>query len=85
MSAMIARTLKSLDKLKSVENPAAVLGTFNDGKSIAPFAVEPVSSLVSQGIILGSNGKFLPRNKANRAETAVATYRLFKMQSQGSK
>ena len=77
MAAMIARTLKVVEKRMIVDKPADVLKQFKDGTRIAPFAQEPIASLVTLGILKGSNGNFIPRGKATRAETAVATYRLF--------
>jgi chitodextrinase len=79
MAAMIARTLKALEKRSIVDNPTQVLNQFKDGTKVAPFAQEPIASLVNLGILKGSNGNFIPRGKATRAETAVASYRLFQL------
>jgi hypothetical protein len=79
MAAMIARTLKVIEKRKIVDNPADVLKQFKDGTKVAPFAQEPIASLVNLGILKGSNGNYIPRGKATRAETAVASYRLFQL------
>ncbi|MDI3480736.1 MAG: hypothetical protein PWQ97_391 [Tepidanaerobacteraceae bacterium] len=56
------------------------LARFKDGSSIASWAMDYAATAVKEGIITGSDGgRFLPEQKASRAETAVILYRLYKL------
>jgi len=53
--------------------------SFTDKDDISPWAKESVSLTTKLGITLGSDGKFLPRSNATRAQGAVMLYRLYKL------
>ena len=76
MMTMTARALKALNKLEA-EGTAADLDKFADANEIASYAVESVAALVKDGLIVGSDNKLNPGEKAIRAEVAVLMYRVF--------
>ena len=56
-----------------VELPLAdisVLSSFNDTAELSPYAIEPVASLISYGLIEGSGGYIYPKSEMTRAEMA---------------
>lgn len=55
------------------------LAKFKDKNSIAPWAEETASIAVYNGVIDGSNGKFMPKQNATRAEAAMMLYRLYEL------
>jgi len=73
---MTARALKALNKLEA-EGTAADLDKFADAGEIASYAVESVAALVKEGLIVGSDNKLNPGEKAIRAEVAVLMYRIY--------
>ena len=76
MMTLTERTLKLLNKLGQ-QGSASVLDTFTDKSDIAPYAVNSVANIVNEGLIVGSNGKIMPRDNTTRAEAAVFLYRLY--------
>ena len=52
------------------------LDAFGDKGEIADYAIAPMASMVSAGIIKGSNGNVNPNGNATRAEVAVMCARL---------
>ncbi|CAM3905093.1 S-layer-like y domain-containing protein [Cohnella lubricantis] len=78
MMTLTARTLALLGKLKQ-EDTASALDKFTDKADIAPYAVDSAAALVSEGLILGSNGKLMPKGNTTRAEAAVFLYRLYNL------
>lgn len=75
MATMIARALKLTTGAKDVADQAAALKGFADAAKINPSLTAGVAFAASEGIVIGSNGKFLPNGKATRAEAAVIIYR----------
>ncbi|HHV99351.1 MAG TPA: S-layer homology domain-containing protein, partial [Clostridiaceae bacterium] len=76
MMTMTARALKAINKLKT-EGTAADLDKFADADQVASYAVESVAALVKDGLIVGSDNKLSPKEKAIRAEVAVLMYRIY--------
>ena len=76
MMTMTARALKALNKLEA-EGTAADLDKFTDAGQIASYAVESVAALVKDGLIVGSDNRLNPEEKAIRAEVAVLMYRIY--------
>lgn len=68
---------KILEKNSYKKQDKIELDKFNDGSSIASWAQEGAAIAVYNGIIEGSEGKFMPKQNATRAETAVMLYRLY--------
>ena len=52
------------------DGDAEILSSFSDGSSVADYAVEPVSSLITYGLIEGSGGKLSPKSPMTRGEMA---------------
>lgn len=57
-------------------NPA-VLQAFSDTKLVSPEAIESTAVLVEAEIIIGADGKLMPKRHMSRAEAATVLYRLF--------
>ncbi len=57
----------------------SVLDQFGDKDEISEYALAPMASMVSAGVIKGSDGNVNPQGNATRAETAVMCARLFSM------
>ena len=55
------------------------LTKFDDNNFISPWAQEGAAIAVHNGVIGGTDGKFIPKEKATRAETAVMLYRLYEL------
>lgn len=55
------------------------LNEFNDKGSVAEYALKPMASMVSAGIIKGDNGNVNPKGYATRAEVAVMCERLMNL------
>lgn len=53
------------------------LDNFIDRDQISSYAVEPVASLVKEGIISGYGNAVNPKGNATRAETAVIMYKIY--------
>lgn len=68
-----------LEKNLYKKQDAKELSKFKDGNSVASWAQEAASIAVYNGVIDGSNGKFMPKSNATRAEAAVMLYRLYKL------
>lgn len=52
--------------------------SFIDSTEISDYAIDSVSALSANGIINGSDGKFMPKSNASRAQAAVLIYNLKK-------
>ena len=55
------------------------LDAFTDKNSVSDYAKEAMSSMVSAGIIKGSDGLLIPLGNATRAEVAVMCARLYEL------
>jgi len=76
----IAEIIGSLLKNSSYEKlEVSELTGFKDHDSIAQWAEGSVATAVNNGIIVGSDGNFMPDKNATRAETAVMVYRLYSL------
>jgi len=75
MFAMLYNALKALDKLPRGDSGRA-LSDFSDSGSVADYAQEAITFLVSAGIIRGSNGLMTPAATTTRAEIAQVLYTL---------
>lgn len=51
-------------------------GGFEDSAEIAEYASEAVGALAENGILTGSDGKFLPKDNTTRAEAATVIFRV---------
>jgi uncharacterized repeat protein (TIGR02543 family) len=58
-----------------VSGKASDLNEFNDKDKISSYALESVSNLAKNGLVLGSSSKINPLENITRAETAVLIYR----------
>jgi hypothetical protein len=68
--------LMSFGKLEQPDSKG-VLDIFTDKSEIASYAIDSVAALVSEGLIVGSNNKIMPKNNTSRAEAAEFVYRLY--------
>ena len=77
MAVMIYRAVGAagLELEVEVENPAEL----SDMDEVSDYAKEAVNFLVSKGVIRGSDGSFLPRSYATRAEAAQIIYQAIKI------
>ena len=75
MAVMVYRAAKLLQL--ELGNQTTNTTEFIDKSEIAGYAVEQVAAMQKAGIILGDNGRFMPRDNATRAEAAVIIYRVF--------
>ncbi|MDQ6420497.1 S-layer homology domain-containing protein [Paenibacillus sp. LHD-117] len=77
MAILLARAI-TLDKGVAIpEADLTVLSRFQDGESISDTAINSVSWMVSEGIMLGDGANLRLGNIASRAESAVMLYRVF--------
>lgn len=75
MATMISRALKTTGNLKEVKDVSSVLSQFSDANQINNSLKTDVALAVSNGLVIGANGKFNPTISATRAEAAVMIYR----------
>lgn len=75
MATMISRALKVSKDLGNESALESVLNQFSDAGEINPTLKQGVAFAASKGIVIGSNGKFKPKDNATRAEAAVMIYR----------
>lgn len=75
MATMISRALKTTGNLEEVKDVTSVLSQFSDASQINNSLKTDVALAVSNGIVIGANGKFNPNISATRAEAAVMIYR----------
>lgn len=75
MAVMVYRAAKLLQL--ELGNQTTNTTEFIDKSEIAGYAVEQVAAMQKAGIIIGDNGRFMPRDNATRAEAAVIIYRVF--------
>lgn len=76
MAVIIANVIKKESPKTADINK---LNTFTDKTKIADWAKEQVALAVQEGIISGmGDGRFAPKENANRAQAAVMLYRLYK-------
>ncbi len=76
MMAMTERALKLMKKVNS-KGQSSILDRFTDKGSISSYAVNSIATIVSEGLIEGSNSKITPKNNTTRAEAAVFLYRIY--------
>jgi hypothetical protein len=76
MMTLVGRTLELLNKLER-QAPETVLERFTDKADIAEYALSSAAALVNEELIVGSNGKIMPRDNTSRAEAAEFVYRLY--------
>jgi len=76
MMVLIERAMKSANKIKTTGN-SSDLEKFNDKAAIASYAIDAISTLVSEGIVQGDGSTLNPLDYATRAETAVVMYRVY--------
>lgn len=69
------RAFLNLGYIEEVEDTSA-LDEFSDKETISDYALSPMASMVSAGIIKGSDGVVNPKGFATRAEVAVMCARL---------
>ncbi len=72
---LVGRVLE-LAGISSAGADPAVLKAFSDSGDVAAWAESEVCTCVASGIIVGSDGKLLPKNKITRAEAATIAVRL---------
>lgn len=75
MATMISRALKTTGNLEEVKDVSSVLSQFSDANQINNSLKTDVALAVSNGLVIGANGKFNPTISATRAEAAVMIYR----------
>lgn len=75
MATMISRALKTTGNLEEVKDVTSVLSQFSDANQINNSLKTDVALAVSNGLVIGANGKFNPNISATRAEAAVMIYR----------
>ena len=73
---LVGRTLELLNELER-QAPETVLERFTDKADIAEYALSSAAALVNEELIVGSNGKIMPRDNTSRAEAAEFVYRLY--------
>lgn len=81
IAAMICRALEY--KQGKISTIPAI--SFTDASKISAYAKNAVAIAASKGIILGSDNKFEPANKATREQVAVMLYRLLETLGEISK
>lgn len=81
MAVMVYRAAELLQL--ELENQTINTAEFIDKSEIAEYAVQQVAAMQKAGIILGDNGRFMPRDNATRAEAAVIIYRVFGFANEG--
>ncbi|WP_165000301.1 S-layer homology domain-containing protein, partial [Anaerophilus nitritogenes] len=76
MATIIGKVLTQKGKEKANGNE---LEKFSDKTNIAPWADDNVSLCVKEGIISGMpDNTFMPKQEANRAQSVVMLYNLYK-------
>ena len=78
MMTILARAAQYVHCTLSPGGPELLAG-FTDGAAVASYAREAVACLVANEIVVGTNGKLLPRGLTNRAEAAVILYRTLEL------
>jgi uncharacterized repeat protein (TIGR02543 family) len=75
---MIARAMKftELETNISTVNADAVLSKFSDGRAVHVWAKQAVASVISNGLVSGSNEGLMPTSNITRAETAAIVERM---------
>lgn len=76
MATVVARYLTALGRAPG----GAAQTAYKDQSRISAWAVDGVALCTREGILLGSNGAFLPKGKLTRAQTAAIVYRLSEME-----
>jgi len=74
MMALVSRAMKVAGK--ELDGSGADLSQFRDSNEIADYALNAVKELVSEGIIVGSDGILNPRGNVTRAQAAVVMYKI---------
>lgn len=82
MATMISRALKTTGNLKEDKDVSSVLSQFSDASQINNSLKTDVALAVSNGLVIGANGKFNPNISATRAEAAVMIYRTMNFKNQ---
>lgn len=75
MATMISRALKVTQNITDENNSDGILKQFADEDQIGKSYRQAVAFATSKGLVVGSNGKFNPKDNATRAEAAVMIYR----------
>ena len=78
MMVLTARALKVSGKV-TADASKDILQKYKDVSSFSGYSLDSAATLVSKGIIGGSDGKLNPKGNATRAETAVIVYRAFNL------
>ncbi|MFD2114272.1 LamG-like jellyroll fold domain-containing protein [Paenibacillus yanchengensis] len=76
MMVLVSRALKAANK-EVEQGIAQDLASFADGAAVAAYAIDSVSALVKEGIIIGTGKNIDPKGYTTRAQTAVVLYKLF--------
>ncbi len=76
MMVLTERALRMLNKLEE-HGTASDLDKFADNSLVVAYAVKGVSSVVKEGLIVGSGGKVNPLGNTTRAEAAAFLYRIY--------
>jgi hypothetical protein len=76
MMVLTERALRMLKKLE-VQGSASELDEFSDKALVADYAVDGVSSIIKEGLIVGSGGRINPLDSTTRAEAATILYRIY--------
>lgn len=76
---MMVLTVRALEKAGKLQCSGVneLPDKFSDKGEIAGYAVDSVSALVKEGLIVGSDNRLNPRANTTRAEAAVFLYRIF--------
>lgn len=78
MMVLTANALKIAGKISNLGSESELAG-FNDSNQIASYAIEGVSTLVKEGIVVGSENYINPLGNATRAELAAIIYKIYYM------
>jgi beta-glucosidase len=78
MMVLTARALKISGKITAYAG-SDILLKYKDASSFSSYSLDGAATLVSKGIITGSENKLNPKGNATRAETAVIIYRVFNL------
>ncbi|HYE69226.1 MAG TPA: S-layer homology domain-containing protein, partial [Anaerovoracaceae bacterium] len=76
MIVLTERTLKILNKLEK-KGISTRLDQFSDKSKISAYALDSISSIVEEGLIVGNGSKLNPRGNTTRAEAAMFLYRIY--------
>jgi len=74
MMVIVSRALKIAGV--ELDESAFDINRFQDIGEVAPYALSAVTQLISEEIIVGSNGRINPKGTVTRAQTAVIMYKL---------